>query len=221
MPRAEPPAPGRDAPGRLLPVLAWSVLLLGLWLWAGDLTGGRPLPGGTTGGGAVRLESGALLPPPARPLAGDSPPALLEIPSAGIRAEVVPRGLDAAGAVDPPPYEVPDVAGWYADGPVPGAAGTALLVGHVDTETEPAVFHGLSTVRPGSEVTVTRQDGSTAEFTVERVDVVERQDFDPGLVYGSPDTEHAELRLITCGGSFDPVEDSYSANVVVSAYLTG
>nr|WP_093840626.1 class F sortase [Streptomyces aidingensis] len=207
-------------------MLAWSVLLLGLWLWGRDLTEGR-LPSaagpaaGPAAGSPVRPASGAVLPPPARPLAGDSPPTLLEIPSAGIRAEVVPRGLDATGAVDPPPYEVPDVAGWYADGPVPGAAGTALLVGHVDTESEPAVFYGLSAVEPGTEVAVTRLDGSTAEFTVERVDVVQRREFDPRLVYGSPDTERAELHLITCGGTFDPAERSYSANVVVSAYLTG
>jgi hypothetical protein len=42
-----------------------------------------------------------------------------------------------------------------------------------------------------------------------------KDEFPTGQVYGPvPD---AELRLITCGGTFDPVTGSYLANVVVYA----
>jgi sortase (surface protein transpeptidase) len=134
---------------------------------------------------------------------------------------VVARGLDARGAVDPPPYDQPGVVGWYGAGPKPGAVGAALLVGHVDTETRPAVFYQLSTLKPGETVRVFRGDGKVAEFTVDDVRVLPRDGFDAGLAYGPRQPGRAELRLITCGGSFDRVSRSYTANVVVSAYLTG
>ncbi|MZG15731.1 sortase, partial [Streptomyces sp. SID5914] len=106
-------------------------------------------------------------------------------------------------------------------GVTPGAAGTALLVGHVDTETRPAVFYELSTLEPGETIRVVRDDAEVAEFTVDDVQVLTRDGFDAQQAYGPRDTERSELRLITCGGTFDRTTDTYTANVVVSAYLTG
>ncbi len=134
---------------------------------------------------------------------------------------MVARGLDARGAVDPPPYDQPGVVGWYRAGPKPGATGPALLVGHVDTETRPAVFYRLSTLKAGEAVRVFRADGKVAEFTVDDVRVLPRDGFDARQAYGPREPGRAELRLITCGGSFDRASGSYTANVVVSAYLTG
>ncbi|MCQ4195714.1 class F sortase, partial [Streptomyces parvulus] len=134
---------------------------------------------------------------------------------------VLAGGLDAKGAVEPPPFERAGSVGWYADGVTPGAAGTALMVGHVDTETRPAVFYRLSALEPGETVRVTRDDGATAEFTVDDVEVLTRDGFDARQAYGPRDPGRAELRLITCGGTFDRTTNSYTANVVVSAYLTG
>lgn len=68
---------------------------------------------------------------------------------------------------------------------------------------------------------VTRADGSVAEFTVDDVRVFSRENFDPAEAYGPHRSERAELRLITCGGSFDKASGTYSANVIVSAYLSG
>ncbi|MGW3624649.1 class F sortase [Streptomyces sp. NPDC000880] len=208
--------------GRLLTGVAWAVLLLGLWLWGREMTGG---PGGssapTTGDvAAVGRPLGVPLPPAHDPL-DPARPDQVAIPSIGIIAPVVPRGLDVTGAVDPPPYDMPHTVGWYDSGTQPGTAGTALLVGHVDTETKPAVFYGLSSARPGEKVRVTRADGSVAEFTIDDVQVFERARFDAQKVYGPHKDGRAELRLITCGGTFDRTTRAYTANVVVSAYLTG
>ncbi|WP_107483760.1 class F sortase, partial [Streptomyces sp. SA15] len=142
-------------------------------------------------------------------------------PGLGVQAPVVARGLDARGAVAPPPFDRPGAVGWYAAGTKPGAAGTALMVGHVDTETRPAVFYRLSSLQPGETVRVLRDDGKVAEFTVDDVQVLTRDGFDAQQAYGTRETGRAELRLITCGGSFDRASRSYTANVIVSAYLTG
>ncbi|MGW1891616.1 class F sortase [Streptomyces sp. NPDC002004] len=207
--------------GRLLMGVAWAVLLLGLWLWGSDLT---DVPGGlsgpTTGDvAAVGRPLEVELPPAAHPLSSAAPQRL-DIPSIQVQAPVVPRGLDRDGAVDPPPYDQSETVGWYQGGPAPGAPGAALLVAHLDTDSRPAVFHRLSALRPGAKIRVTRADGTLAEFTVDDIEVQSRDHFDAGQVYGPHQQGRAELRLITCGGRYDRSRHAYTANVVVSAYLT-
>ncbi|MFE9400306.1 class F sortase [Streptomyces sp. NPDC006530] len=207
--------------GRLVTGLAWAVLLLGLWLWGRDVTNGSGSTSGPITGdiAAVGRPLGVPLPPAHAPLKGATPQRV-EIPSIGVTAPVVPRGLDSGGAVDPPPYAQAGTVGWFGGGTRPGEAGAALLVGHVDTESRPAVFYGLSAVRPGQRVKVTGADGTVAEFTIDDVQVFPRSHFDAAQVYGPRQRGRAELRLITCGGTYDRTTKSYTANVVVSAYLT-
>lgn len=210
--------------GRLPACVAWAALLLGLWMWGREVTDVRhdrsvPMTGDVAAVGRLHPEA-VELPPAARPLPG-ALPQRLDIPDLGVQAPVVARGLDTRGAPDPPPFSQPGVVGWYAAGAKPGAAGTALMVGHVDTDTRPAVFHRISTLEPGETVRVIRDDGRVAEFTVDDVRVLAREHFDARQAYGPREPGRAELRLITCGGAFDRASRGYSANVVVSAYLTG
>ncbi|MFF7972764.1 class F sortase [Streptomyces sp. NPDC007905] len=207
--------------GRLTTCLAWAVLLLGLWLWGRGVTDVPESPAGPTTGDVAGLGRERVpLPPAAKPL-GAALPLRVDIPQLGVQAPVVARGLDGRGAVDPPPFDQPGVVGWYRSGTTPGAAGAALMVGHVDTETRPAVFYKISTLKPGETVRVVRADGKVAHFTIDDVRVLPRDDFDAGAAYGPRTPGRAELRLITCGGTFDRTSRSYTANVVVSAYLTG
>jgi hypothetical protein len=208
--------------GRLLAGVAWMLLLLGLWLWGREATDVRQgLSAPATGDmAAVGRPPDVRLPPAHRPL-GDALPQRVDIPGLGIRAPVVARGLDGRGGIDPPPFDQAGAVGWYAGGTTPGAAGTALMVGHFDTETRPAVFYRISAMRAGETVRVLRDDGKVAEFTVDEVQVLTRDRFDARQAYGPRTTGRAELRLITCGGTFDRVSRSYTANVIVSAYLTG
>ncbi|MGW5090980.1 class F sortase [Streptomyces coelicoflavus] len=216
-------APGTAASGgRLVTGIAWVVLLLGLWLWGREATDvregiSRPATGDMAAAGRP---PDVPLPPAHAPL-GEARPQRLEVPELGIEAPVVARGLDAKGAIEPPPFDQPGSVGWYAAGVTPGAAGTALMVGHVDTETRPAVFYELSTLEPGETIRVVRDGDGTAEFTVDDVQVLTRDGFDAQQAFGPRDTSRSELRLITCGGTFDRTTGSYTANVVVSAYLTG
>ncbi|MFF2407284.1 class F sortase [Streptomyces sp. NPDC058092] len=217
------PTPDRpEGHGRLLTGVAWAVLLMGLWLWGRDITDGSGASSAPTTGdvAAVGRPLGVPLPAPHDPIKG-AVPERVEVPSIGIKAPVVARDLDKDGAIEPPPFDTPQTVGWYGNGTEPGAKGPALFVGHVDTETRPAVFYGLSAARPGAKIEVTRADGTVAEFTVDDVQVFTRERFNADKAYGPRKNGRAELRLITCGGTYDRASHSYDANVVVSAYLTG
>nr|WP_246407420.1 class F sortase [Modestobacter versicolor] len=158
--------------------------------------------------------------PPAPVVAGVLPatravtvPARVAIPAIGVDTPLTEIGVDGAGALVPPAdYRV---AGWFAAGPAPGETGPAVLAGHVDDRTGPAVFFRLEELTAGDEVRVTGADGQLVTFTVTRVASYPKDAFATAEVYGP--TTGAELRLITCGGTFDRSRRSYTDNVVVFA----
>ncbi|WP_217207422.1 class F sortase [Streptomyces sp. AC550_RSS872] len=141
----------------------------------------------------------------------------LVIPYVGIDAPLIDLRLDSERRLPAPPEDEPDVAGWYADGPSPGEQGTAIAVGHLDTETGPAVFGGLGELKRGKRVEVRRADGRTAVYSVDAIKSYEKDKFPNHEVYGA--RKRPELRLITCGGNYDR-RTGYSGNVVVFAHLT-
>jgi sortase (surface protein transpeptidase) len=103
----------------------------------------------------------------------------------------------------------------FSEGPTPGALGPAVIAGHVTWNGAPAIFHRLSTMRPGDQVTVTRKDGKTAVFTVTRVARFSKSQFPSRAVYGPID--HAGLRLLTCGGTYDAARHRYLDNANLEA----
>ena len=80
------------------------------------------------------------------------------------------------------------------------------------------MFHRLAELTAGDTVLVTRSDGRDVEFRVTEVARYPKDQFATEEVYGP--TTGAELRLITCGGSFDASRRSYEDNVVVYAHAT-
>ena len=126
-------------------------------------------------------------------------------------------GLRGDGTLDVPPEGFP--AGWYTGGPTPGELGPAIIAGHVNWAGSPGVFFSLSELAPGDDILVEREDGSTAAFHVRSVQQFPKEAFPTDAVYA--DLDHAGLRLITCGGSFDQQARSYRDNIVVFADLAG
>jgi len=168
----------------------------------------KKAPGQRTPQSAVRdLIAGPVLP--------QSKPIAVSIPSLDVESDLVDLRVDSSGAMEVP-VRAAD-AGWYALGPSPGALGPAVIAGHVTWNQAPAVFHRLKTLRPGDEVRVTRADGRTAVFSVEGVKTYAKDRFPTDTVFGTID--HAGLRLITCGGTYDSAANRYLDNVVVFASL--
>ncbi|MFC8590446.1 class F sortase [Streptomyces atroolivaceus] len=146
-----------------------------------------------------------------------SAPVRIRIPGIGVDAPMTGLGLGPGGSLDVPPSGDPNLAGWYEDGTPPGAEGTAIVAGHVDNAEGPSVFYALGSLKKGSTVEIGRKDGRTAVFSVDAVEVYDKDDFPDERVYDP--TPHASLRLITCGGGFTR-ETGYQGNVVAYAHLT-
>jgi len=195
------PAAAVGAPGtplvRLLPVLV--LALLATVLAAGGRPA-RPLP---------PLPADA-----ARELDGQvADPVRVRIPVIGVDAPVAPLDVDANGVLPVPAAD--SVAGWWRAGPEPGERGAAVLAGHVDSRSGPAVFFRLRELPANAEVFVDRADGSTAVFAVRRIEEHGKESFPTDSVYGR--TARSELRLVTCGGAFDRAHGRYRDNVIVFA----
>jgi LPXTG-site transpeptidase (sortase) family protein len=160
--------------------------------------------------------TGPIVAAPQRQSAQVSQPVSLTIPAIGVQGNIIHLGLTASGTLQVPSSTA--VAGWYTGSPRPGAVGSAVIAGHIDSKSGPGIFFRLSALHPGDQVYVRRADGTLAAFKVTVVRQFAKDTFPTSAVYGAvPDSE---LRLITCGGTFDPQLGSYLSNTVVYAVAT-
>ena len=155
-----------------------------------------------------------------KPVMPRSKPSAIDIPAIGVHSSLLHLGLNSDGTVQVPSGSSYNEAGWYQYSPTPGSVGPAVILGHVDSGAWGAsVFFKLGDLRPGNKVMVRRQDGLVAVFEITGVRRYAKDHFPTQLVYGN--TNNAELRLITCGGSFDSSTGHYVDNIIVFASLTG
>jgi LPXTG-site transpeptidase (sortase) family protein len=148
------------------------------------------------------------------PALSAGPPTRVRIPSIAVDSGLESLTMDAAGALRAPATYTS--AGWFSQGTPPGDVGPAVIAGHVDSKTGPAVFYRLRELKSGAQVQVERS-GKWLTFQVTAVQRYPKTKFPSTSVYGP--TPDAELRLITCGGTFDTARNSYRDNVVAFAVL--
>ncbi|MDT9695323.1 class F sortase [Streptomyces sp. P17] len=154
---------------------------------------------------------------PARKHLPRSKPVRLLIPKIFVDAPFTELAIGRSGQLNPPPADDTNLVGWFAKGPTPGEAGTAVVAGHVDTATAPAVFANLADLKKGDVFHVKRADKRRASFVVDSVETFAKDDFPDKRVYA--DTPEAQIRLITCAGNYDRAVKDYTDNLVVFAHL--
>ena len=142
-------------------------------------------------------------------------PVYLTIPAIGVRTRLIRLGLTRSGGLQAP--RTTTVAGWYTGSPRPGAIGAAVIGGHVDSYTGPGVFFTLRRLHPGDRIYVRQAGGRLAVFRVYAVHRYLKTRFPTAQVYGPVPTP--QLRLLTCGGTFDWQTGHYLSNVVVYAAM--
>ncbi len=179
----------------------------------GPATASAEIPKARRSPSTVPTVVGPVLPP--------SDPVAIDINAIGVHSLLQYLGLTPQHTLQvPAPGPHYNEAAWYKYSSTPGSLGPAVILGHVDSAAQgPSVFFDLGNLRPDDKVLVTRADGVVAVFNVDGVRRYPKDQFPTRLVYGS--TDHAALRLITCGGPFDYATGHYLDNVVVFASLVG
>lgn len=141
-------------------------------------------------------------------------PVRLKIPKISIDAAVDYVGLTPQGDMDTP--KGPATAGWYQHGPRPGEKGSSVIDGHFGYRDRiPAVFDNLHTLQKGDKIYIEDETGTTITFVTRELKTYGPND-DAADVFRSGDGK-AHLNLITCQGSWNATQQSYSTRLVVFA----
>ncbi|MCA0989394.1 class F sortase [Guptibacillus algicola] len=143
-------------------------------------------------------------------------PAQLVIQEIGVDAKVEHVGQLPNGQMDVPTED--KNVGWYELGAEPGEAGNAVIAGHVDNKTGPAVFFHLGDLKPGDVLTVTSDKGKSYEFTVESIASYPRNNAPLEKIFGM--SNKPRLNLITCSGGFNRNAGTHEERMVVYTVLT-
>ncbi len=142
-------------------------------------------------------------------------PTQVIIPALGVDAPITPSGLNEDRQMEVPddPFEV----GWFSPGTKPGGQGSAVLAGHVDSRTGPAVFFELDQLELDDVIEVIGENGEQLTFIVTKMTVYPYDDAPIDEIFGY--TSDQRLNLITCTGEFDQVERTHRERLVVTADL--
>lgn len=141
-------------------------------------------------------------------------PVRIVIPAINAAANIIPVGVEKEGVMEVPPAQK---AGWYKLGPVPGASGPSVIVAHVYYNHERDVFYNLRRLQPGDEIQVYDGSGDVAVFVVDSKEEVLKSELPGDKIWNK--TSDPVIRLITCGGTFDPVTRHFLSNVIVYGHL--
>ena len=215
------PARHRKRQSRHRPVLVVILLFTAFGCITLGLRGHQvPLPGPVALQGAPLSPVGVPAPAGSEasgPVASRSAPVALRIPAIGLEASLSTLGLNPDHTVQVPTnFQQP---GWFGLGPSPGQAGSAVILGHVDSYTGPAVFFRIRALHAGDQVDVNLADGTITHFAVTTVAMYDKDQFPAQQVYSARGA--SALQLVTCGGSFDTHSRSYLSNVVAYTTLLG
>lgn len=142
-------------------------------------------------------------------------PTVIEIPALDVKATIEEVGRLENGQMGVP--KDPDQAGWFSPGTKPGGRGSAVIAGHVDSKTGPAVFYELDKMEIGDEVLIHSEDGEIVRFAVVKKVAYPRTDAPVDAIFGF--TYGSGLNLITCTGSWDRKAKTHDDRLVVYTEL--
>lgn len=160
----------------------------------------------------------------------------------GVQMAVIPHGPTSDGAVwIPGPDEgIPDWPNDVSWLNTPGYAtpfsthGAVIIAGHINWQGTPGALSDLAEYGEndiGKSLTVTMTDGRVRiyrifqGFTIDKAQLAAESNQGPlhtaifGQIgrYGPPEHPTEELRLISCGGQYDPATRSYNSNIIITA----
>lgn len=195
-------------PAVAIPALAAAALVIVLVGGPAAQTPERRLPPPLTAAPAIQGDAPRLAPlPGGRP----AEPRRISIPRIGVSAPIESVAIQRGGIL-----RVPAVgrAGWFEGGPRPGEVGRSVVIGHLDTNSSPALFARVPALGRGTLVAITDRRGKVHRYRITGRRQVAKRRFPTSEVYGR--ASEPVLVLITCGGEFVPGR-GYEDNVLVYA----
>ncbi|UOQ49840.1 class F sortase [Gracilibacillus caseinilyticus] len=142
-------------------------------------------------------------------------PAAISIPAIDVSAAIEHVGKLSNGQMGVP--EQDENVGWYEFGAKPGEQGSAVMAGHVDNKTGPAVFYHLEDMKEGDKIHITNVEGEQLTFEVYQTKSYPKDEAPISEVFGY--TAARTLKLITCTGEFLDNVGTHENRLVVSAQL--
>lgn len=159
----------------------------------------------------------ATRPTPSLPLVVEQGfmPDRLQIPAIHLDSPVEPVGLLPSGQMGVPTSF--DTVGLLVPWTKPGENGNAVIAGHFDHTTGPAIFYNLRKVKPGDSIRISNACGHHYTFVVTRTQTYKTKESPLQQIFGPSDK--VRLNLITCAGKFNKQTKEHSHRLIVFSEL--
>lgn len=140
-------------------------------------------------------------------------PVQIQIPKIDVDTPIEQVGVLDNGQMGVPEDE--NQVGWFEPGVTPGSKGNAVIAGHVDSKTGPAIFYQLDQLKEGDDVLIQDEAGNTLRFRVTKTERYDTKTAPIEEIFGA--TSNRNLNLITCSGTFG--DGGYDERFVVYTEL--
>jgi LPXTG-site transpeptidase (sortase) family protein len=163
-------------------------------------------------GQAMVIENEVVQNVPNAPAITAALPIRLEIPEIGVDTAIEYVDLTPQGVMGVP--SGPTGVAWLDQGPRPGEIGSAVIAGHEGWKDGiAAVFDNLYKLKVGDKIYILDGQSTKVTFVVRKMQTY-NQGGDVPEVFSSSDGK-AHLNLITCEGTWNAAQKSYSNRLVV------
>jgi LPXTG-site transpeptidase (sortase) family protein len=143
-------------------------------------------------------------------------PTRLLIPAIKVKAAVDRVTVEESGHMGVPAKL--DHVGILYPGVKPGQAGNAIIDGHVDSYTGPAIFFRLKHLKTGNQIILKDDKGHQLIYSVESVEAFKTEEAPLDRIFGQ--TAERRLNLITCTGKYSRSKKEHQMRLVVFAKLS-
>ena len=207
----------------LIYAVAASLLIYAAYLGAGYLLAhhsGDSVPSDVTVTSSSPAPSERPTPSPSSPrtyhVSADQPRAI-DIPAITVSGFIQRVDEDKNGHMATPTNI--SFAGWYVKSALPGQTGVSIINGHVSGRYSDGIFKNLQQLHQGDVIRIQMGDLSWLAYRVTDTTVYKASN---KTVLLRPRTGAiSELHLVTCGGRYNKVNQSYNERVLISAVLLG
>ncbi|RAP30472.1 class F sortase [Brevibacillus laterosporus] len=142
-------------------------------------------------------------------------PNRLRIPSIDLDTVIETVGITTEGSMDVP--KAFNKVGILSPWTKPGENGSAVIAGHFDHYTGPAIFYHLKKLKPGDQVFVSNTNNDQLIYVVKEITSFNTKEAPLEKIFGESVTSH--LNLITCSGKFNKKTQEHAKRLVVFTEL--